>query len=282
MSNDPLFQQALVEAKRINYQHGTSYYWATLFFPRKIRAAVHILYAFFRIPDEIVDRQKENQSIALADWFDQWQEAYNKQISSNVILYATSKIFHQYHIPFEYSVSFLSAMKQDLEKKRYDTYEDVEQYMYGSAAVVGLILSYVIGFNDVSALAEAKKLGYAMQLTNFLRDIDEDYHERDRIYFPQTDLDQFGITEKDFISRNFSDQFKEFVQYQIAKARQLYSEGEIGIAKLDRNGRIAVKIAGRLYAAILKKIEDQGCNIFLQRARTSGGEKLMIMLKTLL
>ncbi len=282
MSSDARYTQALIEAKKINYRHGTSYFWATLLFPQEIRSAVHILYAFFRIPDEIVDQKRLDQSEALAAWFQRWQQAYLAGDSSEPILYATSKIFHQYQIPYHYSVSFFDAMRQDLVKTRYETYQDLEQYMYGSAAVVGLILSHVIGFKDTTALVEATQLGYAMQLTNFLRDIDEDFQERNRIYFPREELERFGITDQDIAQRNFSSNFSAFVDFQIKKARQLYTIADVGITKLDLRGQKAVRVASRLYAAILKKIEDQQGNIFLKRARTSMVEKLVIMLKTTL
>lgn len=279
MIEDALFLQALTQAKAINYRHGTSYFWATLLFPPEIRDVVHILYAFFRIPDEIVDHKQAGQARALAEWLGKWQQAYDTKQSSEPILYATSKIFHQYQIPYHYSSSFFGAMEQDLVQKRYEDYSALEQYMYGSAAVVGLILSYVIGFNDQSALLDAQKLGYAMQLTNFLRDIDEDYRERDRIYFPQAELKQFGLSDQDIIERNFTSNFKQFVVFQMKRARQLYSEAEVGINKLNAKGRRAVRVASRLYAKILAKIEALNCNIFLKRARTTTVEKVIIMLK---
>lgn len=284
MINGPVFQTGLEEAKKINYRHGTSYFWATLLFPKDIRNAVHILYAFFRIPDEIVDNAKDGEietiSHNLQEWFKKWQQAYLSQVSTEPILYASSAVFHCYQIPFKYSEVFFQAMKQDLHRTRYQSYCDLEKYMYGSAAVVGLMLSHVIGFSDPDALSYATKLGYAMQLTNFLRDMDEDFVERGRIYFPQTELNQFGISDQDIAKKHFTPQFKQFVQFQIARTRALYLEAELGIALLDQKGRRAVRVASRLYAKILQKIEEQDCNIFMGRARTKPIEKALIMLTT--
>ena len=285
MSEDPIFQAGLKIAKKINYRHGTSYFWATLLFPPQIRDAVHILYAFFRIPDEIVDSANASSTVIISnklqEWFKKWQLAYDTHQSDEPVLYASSSIFHRYQIPFQYSVSFFQAMEQDLSQPRYQTYEDLEKYMYGSAAVVGLMLSHVIGFSDPSALVYATKLGYAMQLTNFLRDIDEDYVQRGRIYFPQAELTQFGLSDRDIELRHFSNQFKQFVQFQIARAGTLYQEAEPGIEMLAPQGRRAVRVASRLYAKILQKIEHQDCNIFQGRARTKISEKVVIMLTTL-
>lgn len=282
MNKDPLFFEALRQAKVINYRHGTSYFWATLLFPKEIRSAVHILYAFFRIPDEIVDQRQANPEGSLHSWFEKWQQAYETKVSTEPILYATSKIFDQYKIPYEYSVSFFAAMRQDLVQKRYADYEALEQYMYGSAAVVGLILSHVIGFSEASALVDAQKLGYAMQLTNFLRDIDEDYQHRNRVYFPQTELKQFGLTDQDIAEKRFNKDFQRFVLFQVKRARELYAKAEIGIDKLNPRGRKAVRVASRLYAAILIKIVEQDGNVFLKRARTTMVEKILILIKTAL
>lgn len=282
MPKDPLFSEALQQAKAINYRHGTSYFWATLLFPKEIRSAVHILYAFFRIPDEIVDQKQDTPEVSLNSWFKQWQQAYETKKSDEPILYATSQLFHQYKIPYEYSASFFAAMSQDLVQKRYTNYSALEQYMYGSAAVVGLILSHVIGFSEASALVDAQKLGYAMQLTNFLRDIDEDYQQRNRIYFPQTELKKFALTDHDIATKHFNKNFQQFVLFQIKRARELYAEAENGINKLNSRGRKAVRVASRLYAAILTKIEELDGNIFLKRARTTMIEKIFIMIKTAL
>lgn len=265
-------------AKKINAQHGTSYYFANKLFPQSIQQAVHVLYAFFRIPDNIVDlvTDVELATHQLDDWERKWLDAYHQYSDSEPVLYASSFVFHQYKIPLEYSSAFFQAMKQDLGKTRYETYAELEQYMYGSAAVVGLMLSHVIGFQDPKALDYAAKLGYAMQLTNFLRDIKEDYVERNRIYMPQEELQKFKVTEA-IVQQAFSTQFDNFMQFQIARARQLYREADQGILLLDSHGQLAVRVASRLYEAILDKIEQQGRNIFLGRVRTSKWEKLKLL-----
>ncbi len=247
-------QKAFNQAKTINAHHGKSYFFASRLFPIKIRDAVHILYAFFRLPDEIVDSNAGSTvqiETALQKWEQTWQKAYKELSTDNDILYASSYVFHTYQIPFAYSISFLKAMKQDISKSTYKTYSELEDYMYGSAGVVGLMLSYVIGFQTKQTLDYALKLGYAMQLTNCLRDIKEDYVERKRIYMPQTELKQFGLTNNDIAQENFSAEFNSFMQWQIARARKLYKEADTGIKQLNKRGQLAVLVASRLYEAIL-------------------------------
>jgi phytoene synthase len=185
----------------------------------------------------------------------------------------------RFDIPYAYSEAFLDAMIQDTWKKRYATYEELEQYMYGSAAVVGLMMSHVIGFKD-DALEYAKKLGYAMQLTNFLRDIREDLEQRDRLYLPQDELARYGITEQDLRAHQMSAAMEAFMKFQIARADRLYDEANLGIQLLDRRGRYAVRSASDLYRAILRKIEQQNYNVFLKRASTSTLEKIRLSIQS--
>lgn len=256
--------------------HGKSYAYATGSFPPALRSATYALYAFFRIPDELVDNPTQDPRHTLLNWKERWKDAYTTRDSDHPVLYATAEVFHTYHIPFEYSEAFLDAMMQDTHVDRYATYGDLERYMYGSAAVVGLMMSYVIGFSDAAALMYAEKLGYAMQLTNFLRDIREDYEARGRIYLPQEDLQRFQVTESDLQQHRVTSSFKELMRFEIARADALYEEANRGISLLNRSGRPAVRIASDLYRAILRKIETARFDIFTRRVRTSFLEKVWL------
>lgn len=271
-------------ARKLHKKHGKSYYFATRFFPVDIRLATYALYGFLRVPDEIVDNSPINSAEDLCEvkkkldeWQASWDRAYSAGDSEDPVLRVSSYVFHTYSIPFEYSVSFLEAMQTDLVKSRYANYDELEGYMYGSAAVVGLMMTHIIGFQDQSALPYAQQLGYAMQLTNFLRDIDEDYSQRDRIYMPQDELAQFGLTSTDIATRNFTPQFKDFVKFQSERADRLYKEASVGIDLLKPTGQRPVRVASGLYRAILNKIEAQDFNVFAGRARTRLHEKIFIL-----
>ncbi len=277
------FKADVAEAKLLQKKHGTSYYFATAFMPARLRDATYTLYAFFRVPDEIVDSSKE-KSISqiqseLTTWEHDWKLAYESAHSVSPILRATAYVFHHYKIPFTLSTDFLSAMMQDTEKSEYVSYGDLEQYMYGSAGVVGIMMSYIIGFKNDHTLAYAEKLGEAMQMTNFLRDIGEDYRDRGRIYMPRDELGRFNITDEIQTGR-VTEGWKEFMKFQIARTRKLYKESEIGIEELDSGGQLAVKLASVLYARILNKIEEANYDCLNQRVRTSFPEKLQLALPT--
>jgi phytoene synthase len=262
-------------ARRLNKKHGTSYYFATCLFPKHLREATFALYAFFRVPDEFVDNGAPDQAQQLLEnWRTDWHKAYQSGTSTDPVLRLNAEVFHRYQIPFAYSESFLEAMFRDLSDTRYANYAELERYMYGSAAVVGLMMSHAIGFSDPRALEYAQKLGYAMQLTNFLRDIDEDFQQRGRIYLPLDDLQRFGVKEAQFAERYFDANFYSLMQFQMQRAHQLYEDAEPGIALLNSEGRRAVRVASALYRAILTKLEEQGSNPFAGRARTSTLEKV--------
>lgn len=269
--------------KQLHHTHGKSYFFATRFFPRELREATHVLYAFFRVPDELVDNPVDDTPEAiqtsLEAWRSKWRACYMLHESDDPVLRATYAVFKQFDIPYQYSEDFLQAMIQDVTVDRYKTYQELEYYMYGSAAAVGLMMSYVIGFADKAALEHAKQLGYAMQLTNFLRDIQDDSVTRGRIYMPLDELAQFGLSETDIIEERYSADFVRFMQFQIERARAMYAEAEEGISMLDTRGQFAVRAASRLYGAILGKIEQAKYNVFAGRVRTSLFEKIWIVWK---
>lgn len=267
---------AFAECRTYLETHGKSYAYATRSFPRSMRNATYALYAFFRIPDELVDNPVQDPKQTLQKWKQCWQDAYISRDSNHPVLFATAEVFHRYNIPFEYSESFLDAMLQDTVVDRYATYADLEKYMHGSAAVVGLMMSHVIGFSDKMVLAYAEKLGYAMQLTNFLRDIREDLEARGRIYLPQEDLKRFQVTEADLLQQRITPSFKRLMRFEIARADSLYEQANRGISFLGRPGRPAVHIASDLYRAILRKIESADFNIFSHRVHTNILEKAWI------
>lgn len=275
-------KKAIDSAEQIEKKHGTSYYIATLFFPKEIRDAVFILYAFVRIPDEFVDNPESgiDPKEKLVAWKKDWQDAYDTGTSNDPILEATAELFKKYSIPLNLSISFIDAMIQDTTVSRYKTYTDLQSYMHGSAEVVGLMLTHIMGYTKREAFSYAPKLGEAMQLTNFLRDIDEDYVQRNRIYIPQEDMLLHGVTEEMIRTQQTTREFISLMKYEIEKARKIFREADQGITLLNPNCQYAVQLSSRLYEKILDKIEEQNYNIFKKRARSNILEKTWIICKT--
>src|SRR5215218_9864727 len=186
------------ECREITKRYGTSFYFATQFFPEETRNGIYAVYAFARIPDEIVDdpinRDRSEAVHKLEDWRQEWLTAMDAGGSKDRVMNAIVHAFRKYKIPVEVGEAFLRSMFMDEEKSEYTNYAELEDYMYGSAGVIGLMVTRVVGFESEDAFLFAVKLGYAFQLTNFLRDIREDCDDLGRIYMPQDELARFGLS----------------------------------------------------------------------------------------
>ena len=176
----------------------------------------------------------------------------------------------------EEPLCFLDAMVADLTVSRYATYADLEQYMRGSAAAVGMMMCDVLGAGDNPEMrAAGRSLGNAMQLTNFLRDVQEDA-ARGRIYLPLDELASFGVCEEEILAGAMSDRFSALARFQIQRAREFYRKADEGIPMLPTEAQKPVRLARILYSRILDRIEAQGYDVFRGRARTSKVEKLTV------
>ncbi len=289
MDLDAQLELGFRQAREINRIHGKSYYWATQMFPARKRCATHALYAFFRLADDIVDAPDivtsdglQRAQRQMAEFEAEWWSALRHCESAYPVLQAAAYTCRKYGIPEAHSECFLEAMKMDLTRTRYSTYDDLAEYMKGSAASVGLMMSYVIGASDRSALPHLANLGVAMQLTNFLRDVDEDFHDYGRVYLPLEDLDMFGLRIDDIAARRYSKCWAEMMEFQARRAQALYRDADIGIQMINPDARRPVQIASVLYSAILGKLKSQNWNVFTGRAKTNSLEKLVLTVQTMI
>jgi phytoene synthase len=267
--------------KRINAHHGKTYYFSTLFFPPEVRRSVHALYGFVRYPDEIVDNPQpgDDPQRGLLEYRDATRMALKIGSSGNPVLAAFADTAKRYGISEKYPLAFLDAMAMDLIRSRYETFEDLKTYTYGSASVVGLMMCCVMGVTDEQALVHAHDLGMAMQLTNFWRDIGEDWRDRQRIYIPQEDLRRFGYTETMLANGIVNDAFRALMRFQIARAREYYVSADLGMASIPSRCQLPVMLARHLYAQILDKIEENDYDVFGRRARTTALEKATVLVR---
>lgn len=284
-NNAAFLRQGLEKCKALTKKYGTSFFFATQFFPRETRDGIYAIYAFARIPDEIVDDPaklgKDTTIAKLNEWRDSWLAAMSAGSSEDDVMNAIVYMFRKYQIPVEEGDAFLRSMFMDEERSTYANYAELEDYMYGSAGVIGLMVTRIVGFSSEAAFPHALKLGYAFQLTNFLRDIREDYEELGRVYMPQDELERFGLSSDDLSKRKCDQRFVEFMKWQIARNREVYKEALPGIPMLAWRGRLAVRISYVLYKAILAEIERADYNVYLGRVRTSFWQKIGLSLKAL-
>jgi 15-cis-phytoene synthase len=273
------------ECRDITKRYGTSFYFATQFFPKETRDGIYAVYAFARIPDEIVDdpanRDRDEAIRKLDSWRSEWLSAMEAGRSDDRVMNAIVHAFRKYGIPVEVGEAFLRSMFMDEEKSEYANYAELEDYMYGSAGVIGLMVTRVVGFESEAAFPFAIKLGYAFQLTNFLRDIREDCDDLGRIYMPQDELARFGLSGDDIRRHVRDESFLKFMRFQIDRNREIYRQALPGIDLLHWRGRLAVRVSYVLYKAILNEIERANYDVYAGRVRTNYQQKVALSVKAL-
>lgn len=266
--------------RQVHKDHSKTYYFSTSLFPKEVRPQVHALYAFMRYADEIVD----NPGITSLSEQLAGLEAFETEtlgavvggcVPPNPILRAFANTVHERGIGPELITAFMESMKMDTRVFRYPTYEDLKEYTYGSAAVVGLMMCRVVGVSDERATPHAEALGVAMQLTNFLRDVKEDW-ARGRVYLPLEDFKRFGYSEEELGRGVVDERFVGLMRFEVSRARTLYRLADEGMRYVPRGRRYPVVVARHLYEAILRRIEAQGYDIFAHRAQTSLPHKLKV------
>ena len=268
------------ECKRLNALHGKTYFLATLLLPKAKRPFVHALYGFARYADEIVDDLASELSVeekaqALSTWGNTVLADLKKGTSDDHVGRALIDTVKRFDIPHEHFEAFLHSMTMDLTVQEYETYEDLLEYVYGSAAVIGLEMVPILGPLHNDAFEAAKKLGIAFQLANFIRDVDEDL-DRGRVYLPIKELAQFGVTREMLEERVLTPEIIEALKFQIARVRQLQAEAAPGIAMLEATSRPCIQAASTLYCGIVDEVEKIGYDIFNQRAKTSTARRLRV------
>ena len=268
------------ECKRLNALHGKTYFLATLLLPKAKRPFVHALYGFARYADEIVDDLASELSIeekaeALSNWGNGVLADLKKGISDDHVGRALIDTVKRFDIPHEHFEAFLHSMTMDLTVQEYETYEDLLEYVYGSAAVIGLEMVPILGPLHNDAFEAAKKLGIAFQLANFIRDVDEDL-DRGRVYLPIKELAQFGVTREMLEERVLTTEIIEALKFQIARVRRLQAEAAPGIAMLEASSRPCIEAASTLYCGIVDEVEKIGYDIFNQRAKTSTARRMRV------
>ena len=283
---DSELRNSYLECKRLNNLHGKTYFLATRLLPPAKRPFVHALYGFARYADEIVDdlasTLSENEKAeALKSWGDEVLANIKSGKSHDHIGAALVDTVTRFSIPISYFEAFLHSMTMDLTVTEYHTYEDLYEYVYGSAAVIGLQMVPVLGTISKQAMAEAniaaEKLGTAFQLANFIRDIGEDL-TRGRVYLPVTELQSHGVTREMLEERIVTPQIKNALKEQIQRVRSLQAESKPGINLLSAESRACIEAASELYCGIVDEVEKIDYEIFNKRAKTSNWRRLKVAL----
>lgn len=269
-------------AKAIHRRTGNTFYFATRLLPDRVRHATYVLYAFFRIADEIVDGSVEVAPTAQRKRLMVLREqALGQRDPDDPVLKAFAEIRQEYGIPDEEVEGFVDAMLEDVGTSRYETYEDLRKYMRGSAAAVGAMMTHVMKPDNVeAALPPAKTLGEAFQLTNFIRDVREDIRDRGRIYLPRETLDSYGVDETQIERLAFDENVAAAVRHELRRAEALYRESVGGIRHLPRDCRFPVLLAAILYSDHHRLIRKNGFDVLSSSPSLSTPQKVWLMVRT--
>jgi phytoene synthase len=304
-----LLRTAYMHCEQITKRHSRTFYMASSLLPPAKRRAVRALYAFCRVSDDLVDCAADNPRQALeawraqtsGQWAGQWAgtmkdegqrtkdegqtqaTTHYARRTTHYVSFAWADARLRYGVPELYAQQLLDGVALDLEVKRYATFEELAAYCYGVASTVGLMAMHIVGFSTVDAVPYAVKLGVALQLTNILRDVGEDWRAG-RVYLPQEELEAFGLGEPDLQAGHerergvgpalAKERWRRFMRFQIERNRRLYKEAWPGISMLSRDARPAIAAAAGLYRAILEDIERHDMDVFNRRAHLSTWQKL--------
>ena len=277
---DAALQASYAECKRLNSLHGKTYYLATLLLPERKRPYVHALYGFARYADEIVDDlastlSPQEKADALRTWSSGVLADLKSGRSSDHIGRALVDTVQTFNIPHQHFVDFLHSMEMDLTITQYQTFNDLHEYVYGSAAVIGLEMVPILGYSDERAFDAAQKLGIAFQLANFIRDVAEDL-DRGRVYLPLQELAEYGVNREVLEKRELTTEIIAALKFQIARVRSLQAEANEGIKYLDKESRPCIRAASELYCGIVDEVEAIGYDIFNKRAKTSTARRAKV------
>jgi phytoene synthase len=277
---DPELRKSYELCRELNAKHGKTYYLATLLLPPEKRPYVHALYGFARYADEIVDDlsstlTESEKAEALNTWGQEFLDIFETGTTDDPICKAVLDTVRTWNIPNAHFEAFLHSMTMDLTVTEYQTYEDLYEYVYGSAAVIGLQMVPILEPSDPAAYEHATQLGVAFQLANFIRDVGEDLL-RGRVYLPLSELAKFGVTRSDLEKRIATPAIKAALAFQVARVRELEESSRAGIQMLDPKTQPCIETARILYCGIVDAVEDIDYEVFTKRATVSLPKRLRV------
>jgi phytoene synthase len=277
-------------SKTIQQRTGKTFHLATRLLPKRVRHATYVLYAFFRVADDVVDTTEDRDSdeqrreleairaVALGE--DAGSDLPDPD-ADEAVLSAFRELADEYGIGDEDVDTFVDAMQADLDKTRYETHEELETYMRGSAVAVGNMMMDVMEVEDrETATPHAAALAEAFQLTNFLRDVAEDIDEYDRVYLPAETREAYDVSVDQLREHRVTPGFREAIRAELAYTETKYREGVAGIKYLPEDCQFAVLCSAVLYADHHRAIRARDCDVLSDQPEPSTARKLWLVAKT--
>ena len=252
---------------------------AFFFLSKEQKEALGIIYAFCRLADDIVDDTPQTAPAQLADLTVELDQVFGG-VPKTELGKDLHSVIQKFPIPKKYFYDLIEGVKSDLNSPvRYQTQEQLNWYMYRVASVVGLMCIEIFGYKNPLSKKYAETLGYAVQLTNILRDIAEDA-KINRLYLPLEDLRRFTVSEEDILSLRHTATVKKLLNFELEKAQKLYKEARQILPKEDFKTLLAARAMGAIYENILHKLKQQPCLPCEKKIKLSKLQKLLILFKT--
>lgn len=263
-------------------RRATNFYYAFTVLPRAKRDAMCAVYAFMRYCDDIADDIdiKLDKKLMLERWRQSLDKALSGDYEDSPILPAFHDTLVKFNIPAEYFHQLIDGAAMDLSLSRYRTFDQLYDYCYRVASVVGLVCICILGYDNPDANIYAEYCGIAFQLTNILRDIREDA-AMGRIYLPEEDLWAFHCPVEDLINGTRSEEFSRLMRFEVWRARDYYHAARPLLQFISSSGRSGLVAMISIYSRILDKIEERDYDVFSERVSLSKSEKLVIAARTL-
>jgi phytoene synthase len=264
------------ECQSITRREARNFYYAFVTLPKHRRRAIYAAYTFGRLADDIVDGDgpADDKSTSLAELRSSLHEAMTGNPSGSVMT-ALADAAATYDIPEPLLTEIIDGVEMDLTKNRYASFDELREYCYRVASVVGLVSTQIFGYRDERAKEYAVDLGLAMQLTNIMRDIKEDA-ENGRVYLPQDELARFNVTDEQLQAGLIDPNFHALMRFQAERARSYFDSGARLFALLNPRSRSCAVGLHHLYSSLLDRIEKRGYDVFSERVSLPVWQKLKL------
>jgi phytoene synthase len=254
-----------------------NFYYSFLLLSKPQRRAMCAMYAFMRYCDDLSDDEDvPNRAAAIARWRSDLEGALAGRAGGHAVWPAFIDAVEHYQIPHQYFYDMIDGISSDLEPRRIRTFDELYDYCYHVASVVGLAIIHIFGFESQEALPLAEKCGIAFQLTNILRDVREDA-AKDRVYLPAEDFARFAVSPDTFEPR---ERFQQLMKFQAQRARQYYLESAPLIGLIDARSRASMRALIGIYSRLLDRIVASNYDVLAQRVRVPTWEKLWVLLRS--
>ena len=269
--------QAYDLCRQLTKDRAKNFYYAFRTLPSAKRDAIYAAYAFCRHCDDIADEdypaaEKERLFAQTRLLLDHGGDG----IPADPMFVAVKDTAATFGIPLRHFEEVIDGVQMDLHRTRYETFEDLKEYCYKVASVVGLISIEIFGYEDPDAKQHAIDLGLAMQLTNIIRDVKEDA-ARGRIYLPLDEIASFGYSEEDLLKGTANDAFRGLMKHQVDRARSYFDRGTRLLPLLSPRARACPAVLGSVYGSILDRVEAADFDVFQERIGLSSRQKWLIM-----